>query len=515
VAICYVQLKRFNQAIAAYQTLTKLFPKDFRPFMNLGVLLRQMGKLDLSKDILKQASKLDPKNSEILHNLAITIEHQGNLDLALSAYSHVIALKPSHYRAICNQGVIYSKLGKLNEAEEKFLAVLAIEPSDNLSLNNLGLIYIFKKQQDKAKNFFIRAIHASPTDGKGYINCASLNNLGTLDIDILINKLEPLILKKVPFQHQDKALFALAQLYEKKKNQEKIEYYYSMSNNYVSRLRPYNHSQTQLNFKKLLHLSNELNIPEQFEARDKNYIFIVGMPRSGTTLLESILASNSNIIAGDELPFMNEICKEIIFENKEPPTKLNQEMLDIISAYYSKNTRPLFKNSSWLIDKLPHNFQWACMIAKIFPNAKILHCHRDPMDNCWSLYRANFEQGHPYSFSMKSIGRYYAQYQYLLSHFQKKLGNRIFSVNYDTLVTDPADYTKPIFDHIGIKDYQFDDTKRGDNYYSQTTSSVDVQKPISTSSLGGWKSHKAFLEPLLNSLKLEQKILGIPIYQSN
>lgn len=515
-ALCLSQLRRYNQAVDIYNQLILNFPNDFRAYMNLGVLYRQMGKFDLSKQILDQASKLEPKNSEIFHNLAITIEHMGDLETALKIYNHVLSLNPSHFRAICNQGTIYSQKNKLDEAEEKFLRALSIKPDDELSLNNLGLVYIFKKKTHNAKTMFLKAINSNPLSGKGYINFASLNNLKCDEINLIINKLEKLIFKKASFQFYDKALFALANLYEKRSEFRKAEQLYLMGNNYVSKFRPFNQSKNTIHYERLLDTVDIFSCSENIDKKNnKNYIFIIGMPRSGTTLLESILASNNIIQPGDELPFLNKICKEFIFDRKQPLTSFNKNDLKTISNYYIENTIHLFGKNSWLIDKLPHNFQWACIIAKIFPNAKILHCHRDPMDNCWSLYRANFEQGHTYSFSMKSLGQYYAQYQNLLIQFQKVLGDRIFNVNYDELVLDPVKYSKSIFEYIGFPNFKFDESNRGKNYFSRTTSSVDVQKPISKSSLNGWKKHESFLDPLLRSLISEQIKLCIPIYGKN
>ena len=135
------------------------------------------------------------------------------------------------------------------------------------------------------------------------------------------------------------------------------------------------------------------------------------------------------------------------------------------------------------------------------------------MDNCWSLFRANFEQGHDYCFNMKALGQYYAQYQHLMQTYETHLGGRMLSLSYDDLVRNPQQQAHRIFDYLGMGDFEFDESKRGDGYFSTTASAAQVQDQISTKSLQGWRRHEAFLKPVLAALKKQQSRLGLPVYQ--
>ena len=172
------------------------------------------------------------------------------------------------------------------------------------------------------------------------------------------------------------------------------------------------------------------------------------MPRSGTTLLESILASHDDITAGDELTYFTAACDSRLDLSAQD---VSADIAAAIRAEYEEKTAALFAGKSWLIDKLPHNFKWAEVISKVFPDARILHCHRDPMDNCWSIFRTNFEYTHNYSFSMKSIGQFYAHYQKLMSIYESRIGDAMLAVNYDALVQDPAAETARIFEFLGLE----------------------------------------------------------------
>ena len=133
------------------------------------------------------------------------------------------------------------------------------------------------------------------------------------------------------------------------------------------------------------------------------------------------------------------------------------------------------------------------------------------MDNCWSIFRTNFEYTHNYSFSMKSIGQYYARYQQLMGIHERRIGEAMLAVNYDALVQHPETETSRIFNFLGLE-ARFDDAARNRGYFSRTASSAQVQAPISTASLQGWRKHEDFLRPMLAALQKQQQRLGLPAY---
>jgi len=128
------------------------------------------------------------------------------------------------------------------------------------------------------------------------------------------------------------------------------------------------------------------------------------------------------------------------------------------------------------------------------------------------LYRANFEHGHAYCFSMGSLGAYYANYQKLMIHLEETTGTAMLSVNYDELVNDPSSQSKRIFEFLGINDFSYDETRRAQGYFSKTSSTAQVQRPISAASVRGWRRHEDFLQPLLHALQTQQRKNGLPVY---
>jgi tetratricopeptide (TPR) repeat protein len=511
VAICHAELRQFAESEKAYQRLINLEPHEFKYKMNYGVLLREHGFFDQSEAMLRQAHDNNPRFAEILHNLGITLTCQEKLDDALSTYDLALGIDPNHYRALSNQGSVYIKLNQLDHAQEKFEACLSINPSYNTGLNNLGLTFLYKGEHGKAKIAFEKAIHFEPNNGRSYFNLSLLDNLNVDEINDVTQRLENLETNNQLTSFVDKGLFALAQFYQKQKNTAKSEAYYLKGNRYVAQQRPYDNHKTQQKFDVLKRFSATQQKCTQITS-DEKIIFIIGMPRSGTTLLESMLSSCDAVAPGGELPYLNEKLDKAVARLDPKLPVMSEDEIEAIVQHYQDKIEWMHDKDQWLIDKMPHNFKWAPLIAEIFPKSKILHCHRDPMDNCWSLYRANFEQSHAYCFDRKALGQYYAHYQNLMKSYEDMMGDRMLSVSYDELVKNPNGESQRIFDHIGLEGYQFDEAKRGQNYFSRTASSAQVQQPISTQSLGGWRRHEAFLEPVLVALQKQQQRLGLPVY---
>ena len=516
LAICHTNLNQFTPAQDYYLKLIHLQPQDFRFKMNYGVLLREHGHFDDAEIYLNKAHLDNPNFAEILHNLGITLERQERYTDALEIYDRALAIDPDHYRALSNQGNVYIQLDDLDAAEEKFNASLALNPHYNNGLNNLGLLHLYKRNVDAAKSVFKTVIDAHPYDGKGYFNLSNLDNISGEELSDAITMLEARLDQNQITASLDKALFALAQLYQKQKNTQKMEAYYYKGNQVMARLRPYDHHKTQQAFKQW----HDFSMAQQavdYPFSDQKVIFIIGMPRSGTTLLESILASHPDITAGDELPYVNDRLTKALnaLPLKDPATNLALDETDLaeIATYFHEKTQRLYHGKTYLIDKLPHNFKWAPLLKILFPEAKIIHCHRDAMDNCWSLFRANFEQGHHYCFNMKALGQYYAQYQYLMQAYENHMGDDLLSLRYEDLVEQTAREAKRIFTYLGMTDFEFDESKRGYGYFSTTASAAQVQDKISTKSLQGWRRHEAFLKPVLMALQKQQSRLGLPIYQ--
>jgi len=513
IGSCFSKISEYQSSLNYFLKALNLKSSDPGIMMNIGVMYRLLNKIQDSKIYLEKAVHLAPKNAEIFHNLAITNELEEDYDTALINYKHAIAINNQHYRALGNMGVVYSKINDLDKAEEAFLSSLSINPKYDLSLKNLSINYVHQKKLDKAKALLFEAISYHPNNGLFYNLISHLSNLNFEEL----NKFKKNILdilksqdKKIPKQE---FYFALAKICLSLKEFDLSEESYLKANTIVNKINPYDRIYVNRHFEYSKHLISHLSSSYNGVNTGENFLFIIGMPRSGTTLLESLLSMHYQINPGDELPHMNYICSKELILQYDYILPIPTNLLSIIANYYVDKTLNLIPKNGKLIDKLPHNFKWVPVIKAIFPKANILHISRDPIDNCWSLFRENFNNNnHPYSYRLDLLGEYYAKYQELMSFYSKNGDFNIIDVKYEDLVDNPIGITKSIFNKIGLNPNDFKEGDRESKYYSKTASTVQVQQPISKKSVQGWRKHSEFLKPLIYNLQKHQKILGLPIY---
>ena len=513
IGTCFSKTGEYQSSLNYFLKALKIKPYDPGIMMNIGVLYRLLDQIQDSKTYLEKAVHLAPKSAEIFHNLAITNEIEEDYDTALINYKHAVNIDRQHYRALGNMGVVYSKMNYLHKAEEAFLASLSINPKYDLSLKNLGINYVHQKRLDEAKALLFKAISYHPNNGTFYNNIAQLSNLNIEELckikknilDVLKTTDKKILIEQI--------YFALAKICLSLREFNLSEESYLKANTIVNKIKPYNRNFVNKYFEYSKHLISHLSSSYNSEHTGENFLFIIGMPRSGTTLLESLLSMHNQLIPGDELPFMNYICfKELLVDdNYILPIRKNNT--SNIAEFYVNKTLNLAPKKGKLIDKLPHNFRWVPIIKSVFPKANIIHISRDPIDNCWSLFKENFNyHSHEYSYRLDLLGEYYAKYQELMSFYNTNGNYNIIDVKYEDIVNNPMDTTVDIFNRIGVNPKDFKEDDRNSKYFSKTASSVQVQQPIYKKSVQGWRKHSEFLKPLILNLQKHQEKLGLPIY---
>lgn len=232
-------------------------------------------------------------------------------------------------------------------------------------------------------------------------------------------------------------------------------------------------------------------------------IFIVGMPRSGTTLVEQILASHPKVAAGGELLFLPETVKTLLAAHVTlsgvTTSNLDRNHLKKYAAMYLDRLAPFLpKDKKYLTDKMPQNFFFLGLIKVLFPGAKIVHCRRHPMATAFSCYKTLFtEKGQQFSFDLKELGQFYLFYRETMAHWQDLLAGDIFDIRYENIVADQVGASRKLLDFCGLpwhdRCLDFHKTRR----VVTTASALQVIKPIYTSSLAQWENHRENLAPLL------------------
>ncbi|MGV3490298.1 MAG: tetratricopeptide repeat-containing sulfotransferase family protein [Devosia sp.] len=255
--------------------------------------------------------------------------------------------------------------------------------------------------------------------------------------------------------------------------------------------------------------------PQFFEQRrdfgfaDVSPIFIVGMPRSGTTLTEQIASSHSQVVGVGEVPTMNQLAARLGWRKSQPAeliaaiSRLTPEQSREIAQAYLDDVVHYGGTGPNIIDKLPHNYEFLALIALLFPRARIIHCTRDPLDNCVSCFTHSFNEAHGYNADLSILGRYYRSYERLMTHWKSALPLAIFDNAYEELVADQEGQSRRLIAYLGLawEDacLNFQDNDR----LVLTPSQWQVRQPIYRSSLQQWKRYAAHLGPL-------KEALGIP-----
>ena len=447
------------EAAKYYQYLIKQGTKDCRVFSNYGAFLNEIGKRKESELSCRKAIELNPNYAHAHCNLGNALRDLGKLKEAGFYYDKAIQLNPNLGVAHSNLGTILRDLGKLKEAEFYYLKAIQLNTDlsiaffclSNLKLSNTNTIW---RNQLFSKNL--------------------LKNKSQIE---LIN-----------------IYFARANILHKEQNYKESSRYLKLANNLKLDLKPtkpeviFNKSKTLLieSNKQDINLEKDTNFPES--------IFIVGMFRSGSTLLESILSMRTDVYDLGEIDFL----EKSFFESKK-----SKKRSDLSQLYWEKINNKTKLNIT--TNKNLFNYQFTGIIAQKIPNSKIIHCFRNPLDNILSIYKAHFAERDEYSSSLLDIAKVYLDQEEVMTQYKKRFRSKIYDLNYDLLVSNPTREIKSLITWLGWK--------WDDKYYSPhlnprsvtTASTVQVRSPINTKSLGGWKNYKDMLRPAMEIITQTDK----------
>jgi len=460
------QTGRISEALVANQKAVKLAPDDAEAHSNLGVTLKELGRLEESEANCRHAIALEPDYAEAHNNLGNALRELGKLEVAEASYGQAIALKPEFAEAHYNLGVTLKALGRLEEAEASYRIVIALKPDYAEAHRNLALIYRYKNED---KQFL---------------------QMQKLYLD-----------QTLADEHRVHLSFALAKAYEDIDQIGNSFKHYSEGNALQKKLLNYDISKDVEIFEQITKTHPTIEkVPVGISMLSNNIkpIFIVGMPRSGTSLVEQIITSHSEVTGAGELPFV-EILGDSIARGI---SQLDTEVLLNFSKIYRSKLQ-LFSNESQIVtDKMPQNFRYIGLLTSAFPDAKIVHVKRNSAAVCWGNYKQFFvSKSLGYCYELSDVVRYYALYQNLMKFWELRCGNRIYNLDYELLTINQEDETKKLIQYLGL-DWENECLAPQDNMRSvSTASNMQVRQKIYQGSSHGWKKFKPFLNGVLDHLE--------------
>ena len=493
------ELKQLEKAEASFRQAIALKPNYVEAHNNLGGTLLELGELDKAEGQFRKAINLRPDYAEAHNNLGLTLKELGRLEEAEASYKNAISLKPDYAKAYNNLGIILAELGRLDEAEVSYKKAISLKPDFAEIYSNLGVILKDQGQPNEARENYNQAVALKPNFATAHRHLSLLKTFDSYDEQYL--KMRELYDNK---DTSEKELchinFGLAKAYEDLGNFEQAFAHYREGNALRKKLLNYDISQDEKLFKQIktsylqvAHTSLELDISSQKIMP----IFIVGMPRSGTTLVEQIISSHSQVTGAGELPFATQFGAPIVRGFSEA----NDESVLYFRNQYLEKLESLSNGNLIVTDKMPQNFRFIGLLASAFPEAKIIHLRRDPAAVCWANFKQYFtSKGISYSNDIDDILSYHKLYENLMAFWKTKLSDRIYELDYEKLTLYQEKEIRQLIDFLNLKWDEKCLSPQNNSRSVNTASSLQVRNKIYQGSSEQWKKYEPYLNGAFDSL---------------
>lgn len=498
------QAGRLQEAEQLCRQVLQKEPAHVDALRLLGLIAAGSGDLDDAEHLLRQALAGAPDHAPALFELGRVLKELDRPDDAIDVYRELLALQPDDPRAHFQLASVLAPAARNEESATAYRRCLALAPSHTGAWLGLGHMLKTLGQQQDGIAAYRRCMELEPEFGEAYYSLANLKTYRFSDDEVTqmqrqLQGDKPNDTSRVNF------LFALAKAFEDRRDYEQAWRYYEEGNARQRLLVSYDPVQTETVNDELIAFFD----PAFFEATagqgnpDPAPIFVVGLPRSGSTLIEQIIASHSQVEGTSELPYIGRLTKSLnhnradamhyprVLAELQPRHfhRLGQDYLDMAARHRTQR-------AARFIDKMPNNFPSAGFIHSILPNAKIIDARRHPLDACVGNLRQLYARGQTFSYDQCDIGEYYLQYLRMMDHWDAVLPGKILRVQYEDVVADLETQVRRILHFLGLpwedNCLRFHATERA----VRTASSEQVRQPIYDSSVGFWRHYEPHLEEL-------------------
>jgi tetratricopeptide (TPR) repeat protein len=539
LALALRALGRLEEAAAALRRSLAIQPRNPVALNNLGNLLAELQQPDEAIQCLRAALRLDDRHVPALVNLSGALLAKGQTDGALAAAGRAVELDgktaaphnalgdvllkltrfdaaaecfqaalmhdADHLDARIGLSTALKELGATGRAEALLREVIALQPRHALALNSLGVLQEQQGDTVGAAASFRAAITANPRHANAYYQLAQLKGAQLSEDEVAATR----AFHAEPGLHDElraPLAFALACIHERARQYAESFDFLAQGQAIKARTNPYDDDKVADYHRRI-----ELAMPEAAapngEAQEwPQPVFVLGMPRSGTSLTEQILSSHPLVAGAGELSLMEDTVAEASrLAGKPFPAcvpLLSAEQRALLGQFYRERLLRRTSAPRWVVDKTPMNFQYIGFIAAVLPAARIVHCRRDAMDNCLSIFKLPFETAHTYAHDLQALGRYYRHYGVLMAHWARVMGTRMIDLQYEDLVADLPTQTARLVEFLGLQAddrmLEFHKTER----LVKTPSASQVRQPIYRDSVQVWRRYGDALQPLAQALEL-------------
>jgi tetratricopeptide (TPR) repeat protein len=453
----------------------ELAPDFLQAWMDLGLALQEQERLLEAEASFARAARLDTRRAQPWVALGTTRAMAGRHAEALEAFDHALSRNDRHPNALTGKGHVLKTLGS----------------------------------QAEAISTYRRCIAHNPGHGEAYWALANLKTFGFEDQEVQAMR-EQLSAGRLADEPRVNMLFALATALEARRDYDAAFDCYRQGNELRRRRESYDPVQTRIVHDKIIEIFSEelLRSKSGHGHPSAAPIFIVGLPRSGSTLIEQILASHSQVEGTHEMSELSQVARSTnrnrVGRLSYPatiPTLADEQFAELGAQYLDRTRRHRARGAPSFTDKMPNNFAHAGFLKLILPNARIIDAQRHPLDSCLGSYKQLFARGQPFTYDLYEIGEYYLEYRRLMDHWHKVLPGHVLDLQYEELVTDTETQVRRLLEFCGLpweeECLSFHENPRA----VRTASSEQVRRPIYTSSMNRWRDYETHLGPLIEVLE--------------
>jgi len=494
-------LGRPEEALPHFERALSIAPDYPGAHNNLGNTLRDLDRTDEAIGHYRRAIALDPRFAEAHNNLGTALKASGRLDAAAAEYEKALALRPGFAMAHNNLGLVHDETARPHDAMACYHQAIAIDPDYADARNNLGNVLFQLGRSDEAATEYRKVIAIRPSYAEAYRHLTNVSPDPEMAAAIR-EQLERPDLSSEDTMHFH---YALARIAEHDREFAEAFRHYRTANRIRRRAIRYDADEHARLIDRLIEtFSPELRETARDWGSDSELpVFIVGMPRSGTTLVEQIVASHPRVHGAGELPVLANFEMELAGY----PESIRQHGPAVAADWshrYLAVLRGRPDSAARITDKAPSNFLRIGLIRILFPRARIVHCRRNPLDTCLSNYFHYFVVGNEFSYDLEELGHYYRCYEQLMTHWRETFNAGFLEVDYQDLVRDQEAVSRRLIDFVGLEwdpaCLNFHENRRA----VKTASSMQVREPIYSRSVDRWRHYEEQLLPLVRLLDKDQ-----------
>ena len=476
LAMVAATLKHFDDAERLLQRAVGIAPDFLAAVIDLGRVLKEQDRFEEAIGYFKKAIEINPNNPQTHFLLAGAYAPAALNNEAVKEYQRTLELSPRHPGALLGLGNALKTIGRLDEAVKAYHDCISVKPNNGETYWSLANLKTYRFTDEQLQEMENRVEDGSGTTDKSEVNF----------------------------------LFALGKAYDDRHDYDRAWHYYERGNDKQRMLVQYDPVHTETINDGIIGVFDKALFEEKSGSGhpDPAPIFILGLPRSGSTLIEQVLASHSQVEGTSELPYLGRVATSL---NRNRPDGVNYpeavrelapENLAALGEDYIRYAQlHRTEGSPFFVDKMPNNFPTVGFLHLILPDAKIIDARRHPLDACVGNFRQHYARGQTFAYDLTDIGEYYLQYQRMMDHWHEVLPGRVLTIQYEEVVTDFENQVRRILEYCRLpwedNCVKFYETERP----VRTASSEQVRQPIYTGALNFWRNYETHLDELVEILE--------------